>query len=84
MYCMYCIYHYYNLYVLVHARVIVLYNIHVCTLRSNGESTTILLLVHYVVFGRLQEYFVVFCIYVILYFCIVFCSYNFVFMVRLI
>ena len=82
MYCMYCIYHYYNLYVLVHARVIVLYNI--CTLRSNGESTIILLLVHYVVFGRLQEYFVVFCIYVILYFCIVFCSYNFVFMVRLI
>ena len=43
-----------------------------------------LLLVHYVVFGRLQAYFVVFCIYVILYLCIAFCSYNFVFMLRLI
>ena len=79
MYCMYCIYHYTYLY--AHAYLYCTYKVR-CVVTAKEQH--FLLLVHCVVFGRLQAYFVAFCINVILHFCIVFCSYNFVFMVRLI
>ena len=71
MYCMYCIYYYTYLY--AHAFLYCTYKVR-CVVTAKEQE--FLLLVHCVVFGRLQAYLVAFCIYTfVLYF---------VFMVRLI